>query len=187
MQIKDISDDEFLEAVDTARILRGPNPLSADNVLMTATMWDVQAVLSGYPEHVGLDDKMGTTYEFYLPRNLVRAKARNLIRKGKIDGCYCGCRGDLTVIVELPADRSLRLKREGETTALGVWENLAREWRVRDEIIQDLKSQIKVVESDWKWGETDTRAERIKPLQEELDKWSTYQIVIKDEDGATKT
>jgi hypothetical protein len=28
------------------------------------------------------------------PEKLVQAKMRNLILKGYVDGCYCGCRGD---------------------------------------------------------------------------------------------
>lgn len=31
---------------------------------------------------------------FSLPPNLVLAKMRNLIIKGLVDGCPCGCRGD---------------------------------------------------------------------------------------------
>lgn len=32
-----------------------------------------------------------------LPDNLVLAKMRNLIAKGYIDGCDCGCRGDFEI------------------------------------------------------------------------------------------
>jgi hypothetical protein len=32
-----------------------------------------------------------------LPDNLVLAKMRNIITKGYIDGCYCGCRGDFEI------------------------------------------------------------------------------------------
>ena len=34
---------------------------------------------------------------FNLPDNLVHAKMRNLIYKGLVDGCTCGCRGDFVV------------------------------------------------------------------------------------------
>lgn len=32
------------------------------------------------------------------PWRLIVAKARKLIRRGLLDGCYCGCRGDFEII-----------------------------------------------------------------------------------------
>ena len=34
---------------------------------------------------------------FELPDNLVHAKMRQLIAKGLVDGCHCGCRGDFEI------------------------------------------------------------------------------------------
>lgn len=31
---------------------------------------------------------------YYAPPKVVHAKLRKLIRRGLLDGCYCGCRGD---------------------------------------------------------------------------------------------
>lgn len=80
----DIPDGLFLAAVDQAAALRG---------FSVAFVWDVAVVLAGHPELVGTslatsDDGPG------LPDPLVRAKARKLIRRGLLDGCWCGCRGD---------------------------------------------------------------------------------------------
>jgi hypothetical protein len=43
-----------------------------------ATRWDVTAALEA-------------------PEKVVLAKARKLIRRGLLDGCACGCRGDFQV------------------------------------------------------------------------------------------
>lgn len=61
-----------------------------------ATRWDVGKALLGKP----LDDFTDTEG---LNQKLVLAKARNLIRRGRITGCACGCRGDfeLTSIGEV--------------------------------------------------------------------------------------
>jgi hypothetical protein len=32
-----------------------------------------------------------------LPYNLVKAKMRRLLKRGLVDGCACGCRGDFTL------------------------------------------------------------------------------------------
>ena len=41
--------------------------------------------------------------ELGAPEKVVRAKARKLIRRGIIDGCACGCRGDFSV-ASIPTD-----------------------------------------------------------------------------------
>jgi hypothetical protein len=33
----------------------------------------------------------------WLPTKVIRAKARRLIRRGLLDGCPCGCRGDFVL------------------------------------------------------------------------------------------
>jgi hypothetical protein len=37
------------------------------------------------------------TAELDAPRKVVLAKARKLIKRGLLDGCACGCRGDFTL------------------------------------------------------------------------------------------
>lgn len=86
MQCKDIPDDEFLDAVRVAAALRGRT---------SAMIWDVRHVLSGFPELVS--DQYMPAGDDHLPYKLVLAKARKLIFKQKMDGCYCGCRGDFEV------------------------------------------------------------------------------------------
>ena len=70
MQAKDITDDAFLEAMEEAR---RQSPCTMVN------RWDVGRILAA-------------------PDKVVLAKARTLIRRGVIRGCWCGCRGDF----ELP-------------------------------------------------------------------------------------
>ncbi|WP_431895836.1 hypothetical protein [Micromonospora haikouensis] len=82
----DIPDETFLTAVDRAAALRG---------FRHATIWDVAVVLAGHPDLVGTSAAVAEDGPG-LPELLVRAKARKLIRRGLLDGCYCGCRGDFT-------------------------------------------------------------------------------------------
>lgn len=83
MKTSDITAKAFLTAVIDVCLQRG---------FASASRWDVTSVLAGHPEHVG-------TIEHYtdypnMPAKLVLSKAKNLIRKGLLDGCDCGCRGD---------------------------------------------------------------------------------------------
>ena len=84
MQCKDIGDADFLRAVDAAATAGG---------FKSATRWDVAAVLVGRPCDVG---RPPVDY-LDMPERLVRAKARKLIRRGLLEGCACGCRGDFEV------------------------------------------------------------------------------------------
>ncbi len=68
---KDISDEQALGAV---RATRG-----AHGVPEWATLWDTQKHLSGYPPKI------------------VLAKLKSLIKRGALDGCACGCRGDFNI------------------------------------------------------------------------------------------
>ena len=45
-----------------------------------ACLWDIQKELKDFPEKI------------------VLSKLKNLLRKGKIQGCTCGCRGDFYII-----------------------------------------------------------------------------------------
>ena len=65
MKAADIDDKAFLQACRDAAIGRGLGAMS----------WNVA-------------DRLGVPYKVAL------AKARKLIRRGLLDGCACGCRGD---------------------------------------------------------------------------------------------
>jgi len=69
MQAADIDDWEFLNLVAAYN-------LDEDR---WALVWDMQAY-------------------FDVPFKVIRAKARKLLRRGLMDGCHCGCRGDFEVI-----------------------------------------------------------------------------------------
>lgn len=78
----DIDDVEFVAAVTEAQRRRSHS---------NATRWDVAWVLSGHPGEASFaDDAPPLRY----PEKVVLAKAKTLIRRGIIDGCCCGCRGD---------------------------------------------------------------------------------------------
>ena len=64
---KDIGDDLVIAAIRTA---------SAQRAMNTASRWDVEALLPQYPPKV------------------ILAKCRSMLRRGLIEGCGCGCRGD---------------------------------------------------------------------------------------------
>lgn len=91
----DILDGVFVRAVKEAirqRNLKAPIPWCG---WTTATRWDVTAVLAGHPELVG----DGSARDFpNVPPKVVLAKAKRLVRRGLIDGCTCGCRGDFQIL-----------------------------------------------------------------------------------------
>lgn len=72
IQAKDISDEDFIAAVQEASRQAAKRWGAKD---AWAMVWDVTAIL-GVPEKV------------------VRAKAERIIKRGLMDGCTCGCRGD---------------------------------------------------------------------------------------------
>jgi hypothetical protein len=96
LQAKDIADDDFQDAIERVCTIRGFHGFGASR-------WDVAAVLAGDDKRVidtaraaetpGARGPMFADYETF-PDKLVLAKARKLIRRGVIDGCVCGCRGD---------------------------------------------------------------------------------------------
>jgi hypothetical protein len=67
---KDIPDEAVLHAV---------LDLGAPHVAKWAFLWDIQAKLAQYPPKV------------------VKAKLASLVKRGLLDGCACGCRGDFHV------------------------------------------------------------------------------------------
>lgn len=79
MQAKDIPDATFLEAVRKLQSVWRWNPFLGRAITGPASVWDLANTLQA-------SDKV------------VRAKARRLIRRGLLDGCPCGCRGDFTTL-----------------------------------------------------------------------------------------
>lgn len=53
--------------------------------------WDVGSVLAGLPVPTDF------SAEPPIPEKVVLAKARRLVKRGLIDGCCCGCRGDFRI------------------------------------------------------------------------------------------
>lgn len=78
LQAKAIPDEEFIRAVRVCSVRQA-------QAWGAPTAWcnrmDVEAELS---ERLGFD----------VPWKVVLAKARTLIKQGRMDGCPCGCRGD---------------------------------------------------------------------------------------------
>lgn len=70
MQAKNIDDDEFLALIATIQRRKG----------MWANTWDIEAERPDWPRKVYL------------------AKAEKLIKRGRLSGCTCGCRGDFEAI-----------------------------------------------------------------------------------------
>lgn len=86
MKASDIPDDVFLQAVRVAGDTwaeRWGHPGRRGS----ATWGDVTGVLRII---------LGA-----VPERVVLAKARRLIRRGLLDGCYCGCRGDWVIVDDL--------------------------------------------------------------------------------------
>ncbi|MEV4454465.1 hypothetical protein [Microbispora sp. NPDC049633] len=86
MKAADIKDEGFLAAVERVN----------DSEDHWALVWDIEAAFPG------------------VPRKVLLAKARRLIRRGVLDGCDCGCRGDFYI----PAwnERRVVAWREGSTS-----------------------------------------------------------------------
>lgn len=83
MKCSDISDGRFIAAVKTVIALRK----------MPASRSDVGAVLDGHPEWVGQPQAIDGE-SVSVPEKVIMAKARKMIRRKLLTGCWCGCRGD---------------------------------------------------------------------------------------------
>lgn len=83
---RDIPDDVFLDAI---RAVRHEYPNGEHG---WATRWHVDMHLGGL-DHTDtlVSDVPG------VPAKVTLAKARRLIKRGLIDGCPCGCRGDYQI------------------------------------------------------------------------------------------
>lgn len=75
MKAADIPDETFLAAIDEALNRRDP-------------MWRSASVMRHEVQEVLAESYPG------IPYKVVLAKARKLILRKKMSGCFCGCRGD---------------------------------------------------------------------------------------------
>lgn len=62
-------------------------------------MLAVVAALTQEHEHATVTIWKVCEIFFNVPPKVVHAKLRRLIRRGLVDGCYCGCRGDFSLTV----------------------------------------------------------------------------------------
>ena len=87
MQAKDIPDDLFVRVVDA--LSKAPKayidhvsfqpPVHQFPIPHSVSRWDVNNLI------------------MHVPQKVIMAKAKALIKKGFLDGCACGCRGDFEV------------------------------------------------------------------------------------------
>jgi hypothetical protein len=91
MKAADISDEAFLDAIRVVHRDRW----GSKAIWIGASIWDVAAVLDGHPAWIG--ERPATDGSVQVPEKVVRAKAKRLIKRGLIDGCACGCRGDFRI------------------------------------------------------------------------------------------
>lgn len=100
MQRKDIDDRVILAGIVITCALRtrvDPLPDIGYGVAwQSCSRWDLEFVLSGVPERVGRGPYDG--FEPWVPTKLLLAKLEHMERRGLIDGCTCGCRGDFVVL-----------------------------------------------------------------------------------------
>ena len=83
MKASDITDEEIYQAVDG---------IMAKTGMWAASRWDIYEKFPTFPEKV------------------VQAKLRTMVKKGRLEGCACGCRGDfcrpeglMYAVVQLPS------------------------------------------------------------------------------------
>ena len=69
IQVKHVPDDEVYLALEATRGYHSPG---------LSVLWDIQKAMKKWPPKV------------------VQAKLRNMVRKRKLGGCACGCRGDFS-------------------------------------------------------------------------------------------
>lgn len=106
----DIPDLEFLDAIDTA--IR-EHSAADDSWPLGAFTWDIATVLTGRPDLIG--SNLSTQPWPNVPAKVVLAKARKLYRRGLIEGCVCGCRGEFVITLE---GRMLQAYLRGEPPLL---------------------------------------------------------------------
>lgn len=110
MQAKDIPDAAFLAAIDTVMDLRDQTKYPIRG--LGASVWDINAVLAGFPDDVAKHDGARTRWDYdELPLKVVLAKAKALIRRHLVTGCACGCRGDFNRSLPPPAPSQASSRR----------------------------------------------------------------------------
>lgn len=91
MKASDINDEEFLEIIRRYNDGEMPDKLlewpgtNIEPYMVTGPRWAFVWDLAEY---------------FNVSEKIIRAKAAKLIKRGRMDGCTCGCRGDFEVYVE---------------------------------------------------------------------------------------
>lgn len=99
VKASDITDEAFLDAIRTIHRIR----YSGNPQWIGASIWDIAAVLDGHPEWAG--QRQATDGSVQFPEKVIRAKAKRLVKRGLVDGCTCGCRGDFEIREEALAAR----------------------------------------------------------------------------------
>jgi hypothetical protein len=147
MQCKDIPDEVFLDAIRTASRLRGGG---------WAMYWDVGCVLTGHDEHVGdLNAHHAFTPSECMPGNLIRAKAKKLIDRRRMDGCPCGCRGDFEVLDANGVPERYEMKKRGSFyvapigTGAPTTLELGSEWKEMGWMSSDGVATVPAQETTW--------------------------------------
>jgi len=92
----------FVERTDPRKSYPRKKPLQAKHISIKPILQAVAAVQKEFYEGTDTQKSWATIWDLErhlpalkkLPQRLVQAKMNGLIRKGYLDGCSCGCRGD---------------------------------------------------------------------------------------------
>ena len=101
MKAADIPDELFLRGV---RELRQVPLVHGHEDYGWVMRWDLDTWLA---DQLGVD----------MPWKVTLAKARKLIKRGLLDGCACGCRGDFVIPGEKPSPE----EKAGPRMSLGIY------------------------------------------------------------------
>lgn len=98
MKAADIPDEVFVDAVRTCQEERQAEILSGRRSSILGGWFD-QRAREYYREHLPSITRQDVEEKFPgVPWKVLLAKARACRKKGLIDGCCCGCRGDFEVV-----------------------------------------------------------------------------------------
>lgn len=115
IQAKDIDDVEFLLTVRRVqlrrqrRMVRGYRREGRGDLVrfyreyLPWATWGAYDALDDSPEAVKFRREWGPFVNGYfpgVPNKVLRAKGQRLIDRGLLDGCMCGCRGDMELTAE---------------------------------------------------------------------------------------
>lgn len=93
-QAKDISDQDFLLGILYTIEQRKQAHKTVCATYVQRFLADDLATIQPLGKYLPASDHV----EKEIPYKLVTAKAKSLIRRGLIDGCGCGCRGDFEIL-----------------------------------------------------------------------------------------